>query len=67
MFKEMDNVSPNTGQILDQEKELRNGLFPVKSINKDESSAIPVLQCELVSPEGTQEGEYLPNSHPLSR
>ena len=58
---------PNTGWILDQEEELRNGISPAKSINKDvTSSAIPVLQCELVSPEGTQE-EYLPNPCPSSR
>ena len=37
MFKEMDNVSPNTGRILDQEEELRNGILPAKSINKDDT------------------------------
>ena len=39
---------------------LRNGVFPAISVNKmSRSSLIPARQYELVSPKGTQQGEYL--------
>ena len=53
-------------QISDQEEELRNQILPAISVkNISQSSIIAVTSDgELVSPEGTQEGnkEYLPSS-----
>ena len=41
--------------------QLRNGIFLAISVNKDVTIlSFAVLQCELVNPKGTQEGEELP-------
>ena len=39
---------------------MKNGIFPAIPVNKDVTvSVIAALQLELVSPKGTQGGEYL--------
>ena len=48
---------PNTGQILDQEEELRNKILPSISVSKGwYSQQLQPSRAQLVSPEGTLEG-----------
>ena len=44
---------------------VRNEIFPTISVNKD-VTVLVVLQCELVSPMGTEEGEQEPSDHTSS-
>ena len=57
------NYLPNTGQILDQEKELRNKIVPSISVSKGRySQQLQPSGVQTVSPKGILEGnkEYLP-------